>query len=187
MRETLLLLVAALLAGCFPPKPAAERPLSYRAPIPGWVRHDVDSTLSLLLPPELKRQPRADTAFAPVFFLSDSALVTVRFGSDANRALSEHDDSSRRIGPADPTWLRNGNPGWHLRLRPLPGGFEHRQAVHFGAERSRGFFPYGAPIWLPENVAAHYPSVWVRSESADSLDADRVFDYIRLAFSPSRP
>ena len=94
-----LVACTALLAGCFPPRPASERPLSYRQPIPGWVRHDIDSTLSLLLPPELQRQPRADTALAPVFFVSDSMQTIVWLGDDADSAFANVSDYKRRVGP----------------------------------------------------------------------------------------
>ena len=180
-----IVLASLSLAACFPPRPASERPLSYRAPVPGWVRHDVDSTLSLLLPPELERQPRADSAFAPVLFVSDSARVTVRFGTDARRAFP---DSTMRIGDMRRDEVRNGNPvllaRFSSKVAPFgQAGFYYAQsnASFLGILPSRNAKP------LPGAERFEYPSVLVKAEVTDSLAADHVFDYVRLAFRPYPP
>ena len=175
-----IVLASLSIAACFPPRPASERPLSYRAPVPGWVRHDVDSTLSLLLPPELQRQPRADTAFAPVLFLSDSARVTVRLGMDAAGFFS---DQKRPRAGLDRAGIRNGNPGRYAWFIPEDDELAFGLAGYFSSWDTRdGFFPIGDP--LPGAERFDYPRVLLIAEATDSLVVDRVFDYVRLTFSP---
>ena len=189
MRAGLLLFVAAILSGCFlAPRPASERPLSYHTPVPGWVRHDVDSTLSLLLPPELQRQPRADTAFAPVFFLSDSARVTVRFGADAGRALPEVGALAVRSPYFD---LRNGN---HASFLPFQSDrFDLGTAAFYSSctTRPEGFPFSSSPS--PDQAAAGTrcgrPGVlveleWKGRETGRSVDALWDFIQVRGGTSP---